>query len=527
MSSQPTHGSYGKQQSSPFNPQYHLHQEQHAPPAQPQFGGRQQTEDSLMEGSDMEKIDMILESPQTAFKGNFDEHAQRPINYRVLGTLGIVAITYLFSSGGPIGSEPIMSSGGSLIALISLVVYPLFMTIPYAYIVAELCSAFPEDGGFTIWVLNAFGPFWAFQVGYWSWIAGVIRIAVEPATIIRLLLHYYGHGEHLSASQPLEYCVRIGIALLLGVPALFGSLPVSRYTLLLVTVTIVTFLTYSVWAFTTAKTFDHLFEVRRRDDVFDPNTNGVIKSGPVDIQWDLLINTLFSKFDGIYMASVFGGEVLNPSRTYPRAIFFTVLLIVTTYIIPLPASLLADSLSWLQFELDSFPTMAFDIGGKILSTVVLVGSLCAAAGQFTSGIFIKSFMLSGMASNRLLPMSLSKRSVRYEAPTYGIGLTTVVAALMACIQSDDLVHLSNAFAAIVQFVIIVAAMRLRMTLPYIPRPTKVPGGVVGLMVFAAMPAVVLGYILLQVFLNLLVASLLFAGLLIAGIAYGFWSVRWT
>lgn len=91
-----------------------------------------------------------------------------PATRRALGTASVVAITYFFGCGGPLSSEPIISSSGPLIGLPAMVLYPLLVTAPYAYMVAELCCAFPEDGGFTVWVLNTFGPFWGFQVGYWS-----------------------------------------------------------------------------------------------------------------------------------------------------------------------------------------------------------------------------------------------------------------------------------------------------------------------------------------------------------------------
>ena len=36
---------------------------------------------------------------------------------------------------------------------------------------AELATAFPEDSGYVAWVTAAFGPYWGFQEGFWSWCA--------------------------------------------------------------------------------------------------------------------------------------------------------------------------------------------------------------------------------------------------------------------------------------------------------------------------------------------------------------------
>src|SRR5438128_2112410 len=46
---------------------------------------------------------------------------------------------------------------------------------------AELASALPEEGGYVAWVRRAFGPFWGFQVGWWSWLNSFVDVAVYPA----------------------------------------------------------------------------------------------------------------------------------------------------------------------------------------------------------------------------------------------------------------------------------------------------------------------------------------------------------
>jgi amino acid transporter len=306
-----------------------------------------------------------------------------------------------------------------------------------------------------------------------------------------------------------------------------GTIPMARLSISLVVAVIITFSTYTIWGYTTARDFDDLFEVRHSNDTFNEETRDVVRSGTPSIDWDQLVNTLFYKFDGIYMASVFGGEVLNPARTFPRAIYIALFMAVATYLVPIPASIVADSLSWMDFDRNAYPTMAFLIGGSTLKTFIFIGSLCASIGQFCASIFIKAFMVSGMAANRILPMALARRSERFEAPSNAILITSLLSIGLAGLNFNDLLPLSNAFAAVVQFVIIVAAIRLRMTLPYIPRPTKVPGGVPGLILCSIVPAAVLGYILIDCFLDSLIASVLLAALLVVGIAYGFWAVRWN
>ncbi len=51
---------------------------------------------------------------------------------------------------------------------------------------AELAAAMPDEGGYVTWVRRAFGPFWGFQVGWWSWIDSFVDVAVYPGAVRRV-----------------------------------------------------------------------------------------------------------------------------------------------------------------------------------------------------------------------------------------------------------------------------------------------------------------------------------------------------
>lgn len=54
------------------------------------------------------------------------------------------------------GSEGIISTGGPLVGLSSILLFPMFWSIPVSMIVARLSVAYPDNGGFVIWVERAF-----------------------------------------------------------------------------------------------------------------------------------------------------------------------------------------------------------------------------------------------------------------------------------------------------------------------------------------------------------------------------------
>ena len=83
---------------------------------------------------------------------------------RTLGVLSVVSLVFFNVSGGPLGSEGIVSAAGPLVGLSAILAFVLLFSIPQAMVTAELSTALPDNGGYSLWVKAAFGPFWAVQV---------------------------------------------------------------------------------------------------------------------------------------------------------------------------------------------------------------------------------------------------------------------------------------------------------------------------------------------------------------------------
>lgn len=99
----------------------------------------------------------------------------------------LISIVF-FSSAGPFGAEQSLSGGGPLYTIIGYIVVALFWSLPIALVVAELSPAFPHDGGYVVWVREAFGrkagPFLGFQEGWWSYGSGVVDNALYPSLFL-------------------------------------------------------------------------------------------------------------------------------------------------------------------------------------------------------------------------------------------------------------------------------------------------------------------------------------------------------
>jgi amino acid transporter len=104
--------------------------------------------------------------------------------------------------------------------------------------------------------------------------------------------------------------------------------------------------------------------------------------------------------------SVFGGEVVNPGRTYPRAMLISVLLIALTYLVPLFGATAFNSPHWTTWEDGSFSSIASDLGGQSLSTWIMLASFGSNAGMYIAELFCDSFQIMGMAQCGLAPAFL-------------------------------------------------------------------------------------------------------------------------
>src|SRR5438094_9213033 len=99
---------------------------------------------------------------------------------RGIGTVGLVFVLFFSTSGGPYTTETLIHSVGPGLGLLILALVPLVWSVPEALIVGELASMLPEEGGYYRWVQRAFGPFWAFQNGWLTWMYSLVDMAIYP-----------------------------------------------------------------------------------------------------------------------------------------------------------------------------------------------------------------------------------------------------------------------------------------------------------------------------------------------------------
>ena len=133
------------------------------------FGAESQTESMIVSSPNPDTVEEYL--PTSAAK---------PSKSKKLTLIPLIFLIYFEVAGGPFGEEPTVQAARPLLAILGFLIFPFIWSVPEALIIAELSTAFPDNGGFVIWADQAFGPFSGSLMGTWKFFSGVVNVAAFP-----------------------------------------------------------------------------------------------------------------------------------------------------------------------------------------------------------------------------------------------------------------------------------------------------------------------------------------------------------
>ncbi len=79
----------------------------------------------------------------------------------------LVAATFFMVSGGTYGTEEIIHGAGYGHGILILLFLPVLWCLPTAFMIGELSSALPQEGGYYAWVRRGLGNFWGLRGFAW------------------------------------------------------------------------------------------------------------------------------------------------------------------------------------------------------------------------------------------------------------------------------------------------------------------------------------------------------------------------
>lgn len=395
-------------------------------------------------------------------------------NKKVLGLFTLVMINVLAVDS--LRSLSIGAEYGFSIVFFYLIGAICFL-IPVALVAAEMATGWPEAGGIYIWLREAFGKRWGFFIIWLQWLYNVVWyptiMSLMAATVAFLF------KPELATNKWYMWCVVMvlfwlatfanwfGMRLsgwISTIATLFGTLLPFAFIIGLVVVWLVQGKPSAI-SFTWSSFLPDL-----------SNINSLA----------LLSSVLFGLI-GLEMSAVHAGDVKDPKRDYPRALFISAAIILVTLIlgslavaVVIPqakiqlASGLMDSFS-IFFNAFNMPWMV-----PVIAALIILGGMGGVAAWIigpTKGIMIA-------AADDSAPKFLAKQN-NYGAPSttliaQGI-IFTLLSTLFIFMPSVNaafnlLSVMTSQLGVMVYLLIFAAAIRLRYKYPNVERKYKVPGG---------------------------------------------------
>ncbi|KAG6630127.1 hypothetical protein I3843_14G135100 [Carya illinoinensis] len=415
-----------------------------------------------------------------------------------LALIPLVFLIYFEVAGGPYGEESAVGAAGPLFAILGFLIFPFVWSIPEAVVTAELATTFPGNGGYVIWANHAFGPFWGSLMGSWKFFSGVINLASYPVLCVdylKLVLPIFSSG------LPRYFAVVLSTLVLSFLN--YTGLTIVGYTA--VTLGVVSLLPFIVMS---------LVAIPK----IDPSRWISLGQEGVQKDWTLFFNTLFWNLNFWDNASTLAGEVEQPQKTYPKALFSAGLLTCLAYLIPLLAATGAMPLHQEDWVDGYFADAAEIIAGKWLKVWIEIGAVLSVIGLYEAQLSSCAYQLLGMADLAFLPRIFGARSTWFRTPWVGILLSTLITLAVSFMSFVNIISSVNFLYSLGMLLEFSSFLWLRRKLPAVKRPFKVPLGLPGLVVMCLIPSGFLVYVM-AVATN--IVFLVSALLTLAGIAWYF------
>lgn len=379
----------------------------------------------------------------------------------------LVAATYFMVSGGPYGLEDMIGDAGYERAFLLLLLIPVFWSIPTSFMIGELATAIPSDGGFYKWVHRAMGPFWGFQEAWLSLAASVFDMAIYPTTFVLYLSRV---APNLTSGHR-GLLLKLAIVTLAAAWNLRGAVSVGRGSVRMMFISLSPFVVLVgivTWRLV-------------RGDLTSA------ASGPpahLDLSGAILI--ALWNYMGWDNASTIAQEVENPQKTYPRAMFSSVALVMCVYLLPLTAVWLAGVPAE-RFSTGAWVDAAKLLGGPALATAVVLAGSLDGLGTYNALVLSLTRLPPAMAADGLMPRMVARQGAN-GVPWVSVLACSVGWALALGFTFERLISIDLVLYGAALLLEFAALILLRVNEPRMHRPFRVPGGVGTLIALGTGPA---------------------------------------
>jgi amino acid transporter len=393
--------------------------------------------------------------------------------------MGILDVT-LFTVSAMLVVETLTASasiGSKTIAWWILAIV-LFL-IPYGLITAELATAYPTQGGIYVWVKQALGSRWAARTTYWYWVNVALWMPsvflLFAGVFFQLFGHHWAQWPAGKWPQVIMALVLVWLVVAVGVMRLEIGKWVNNVGALLKVIIILSLGVGGI-----------VFAIRH-GSANTINGSSFLPSFGVAKEFLPVIIFLLLGFE---LISSMAGEVKEPEKRIPRAIFTSGALIAFLYLFATIGILLALSLSKLSLVEGLVETFKAIFGHKGLGEVIVyalgIAALYTYFTNMTTWTMGANRSAVEAAAEGELPKALGREHPTRRTPVGALIATGLISSLVLVVTALFINKQGSLFFAIF------AASSVIFLLPYLlmypavailrykdpdrPRPFKIPGG---------------------------------------------------
>jgi amino acid transporter len=339
-------------------------------------------------------------------------------------------------------------------------------------IVGELASMLPVEGGYYRWVDRAFGRFWAFQNGWLTWMYSLVDMAIYPV-LFNQYLRYFVPG----LDARFEWLISLAVIWSATLINLRGSVRVGRASIIAGSFVMLGFLAVSI---ASAPHITHI-----------PWQPFASEEGRGIGGLAVAISIALWNYIGWDNPSTVQGEVIDASRSYPRALAFALPFVTLGYFVPLLTTLGAsDWTTWTEGGWPQIAAIATGSAGRWLAIWIAFGGMISALALFNALLLSYSRIPFILASDGLLPRSLAKLD-RRGTPRNAVIVSAICYSFFALVAFGGLVIADVLLYSLALFLEFGALVQLRKTEPSLRGAFRIPLARGGVALLAALPMIVL------------------------------------
>jgi amino acid transporter len=393
-----------------------------------------------------------------------------------LSLAGLAVMVFYSVSGGPFGVEASVRSAGNFYTLLGFVVFPFIWSVQEAMMTAELGAAFPEASGGVAWVEEAFGSKWGFMSGFLGWVAGATDNAIYPVLFLDYLLQVISTDGD-SMDPVTRFVLLAGTSIALAYVNWLGLPVVGNMSIVICAVAMSPFLVLTVvgaFSVDTSRWFQGPILNQTAIETVMDDDGGII---PVTVVGGILLrpflNNLFWNLNSFDAGASFAEDIDDPGRVLPKAMGYSIVMVVLGYLLPLLVALGASGSIQTDWVDGYLARVCSEIVGPWLGAWTVFAAGISNIALFQAELSADAFQLMGMAERGHLPKVFATRS-RHGTPTFGILLGCAVIVLMGAANVDRLIEMLNFNYAISLLLEYAAFVQLRLKRPDLHRPFRIP-----------------------------------------------------